>query len=468
MMNSVLSISSAVRSKGISATEATHAALARIGAHNDALNAFVHLDVEAALRQAKRIDDCIRQGQDPGLLAGVPVGVKDLENCAGMPTRKGSLLYANAAPATTDSIHCARLRAAGAVFLGKTATAEFGMDAITATRAAGITRNPWNLSLTPGGSSGGSAAAVSAGMVPIATGSDAGGSIRSPAGFTGLVGLKPSHGRIPRDRETLFSCYGALTTTVADTARYLDVVAGPHPADRMSFLGGASSYETAIEALDVTGLRCAWSSDYGYAVMDDEIVHIARNAAEALVQAARLVVSSHELRLRNHRDDWLIVNASRGWHELLASGCNEADLKRMSPRPQAAFRRGSIVDMACFTAAERNLEILRAEFGRFFNEDADILLSPDAATTAFAAEGPSPALIGGRDATDTGVEPLHFVANTCWNPSITIPAGITRDGLPVGLMITCRVGRDDLVLRLAKIWEDAQPWPHLAPGYAAS
>ena len=182
-------------------------------------------------------------------------------------------------------MHIARLRAAGAVPVGMVASAEFGMDGVTHTLAFGTTRNPWNLERTPSGSSGGSAAAVAAGMVPLATASDAGGSIRCPAHYCGLVGLKPSHGRIARDdgasdRATL----GALTTTVADTARYLDVVAGPHLADRMSLPAPTVRYESAIETLETAGLRAAWSLDLGYAPVEPEVAALVEAAARRLVE----------------------------------------------------------------------------------------------------------------------------------------------------------------------------------------
>lgn len=464
LLETVCTIADAVRTRQTSAREMVMRSLERIRETNEAFVAFVYLDGDAALRAADRIDAMIARGEDPGPLAGVPVGIKDLEDCEGMPTRHGSALYADAKAASRDSIHCSRLRKAGAIPVGKTATAEFGMDAVTATRAFGVTRNPWDLRLTPGGSSGGSASAVSAGIVPLATGSDAGGSIRSPAGFTGLVGMKPSHGRIPRDRETLFSTVGALTATVADTARYLDVVAGSHPRDRMSFLPALSNLERSVESLDTRGMRCAWSGDYGYAVMDDEVVAIARSAAEKLMQAAQLEQSSRELKLSNHRMDWVFVNLARAWHAQVAAGTLPAGLDQLSDKPQQAFRTGSRVTIEQFVAAERNLELLRGDFAEFF-QDIDILFSPDAASAAFAAEGPSPAIIGGRDASATGVEPLHFVANSCWNPSLTVPAGLTRKGLPVGLMITTRIAREDVALRLARVLEQISPWPLNAPAF---
>jgi aspartyl-tRNA(Asn)/glutamyl-tRNA(Gln) amidotransferase subunit A len=363
-------------------------------------------------------------------------------------------------------VHVARLRAAGAIPLGKTAAAEFGMDAITATRAWGVTRNPWNPALTPGGSSGGSAAAVAAGMIPLGTSSDGGGSTRAPASFTGLVGLKPSHGRIPRESESLFSVLGGLTTTVADTARYLDVVAGPDDRDRMSLPPAGVHYETIIETLQVAGLKAAWSADYGYAVVDPEMVAIVRDAADALFQHARLQRSDAVLSLENIRSYWVTLNGSRSWSALAAQGFLPDRIGEMSTAPQRVLRRGSAVTLEEFHEAERSMARVHAAFAEFFRE-VDVVLSPAVACPAFVAEGPGPATIGGRDAGATGVEPIGFVANACWNPAISVPAGVTAAGLPVGLMITAARHREDVVLRLARLLEQARPWPLLAPGYPA-
>ena len=237
----------------------------RIDAGNDALNAFVHVDADLARRQAETVDERVARGEDPGPFAGVPMGVKDLEDCQGMPTSQGSLLFKGRGPVDADSVHVARLRAAGAVFVGKTAAPEFGIPCFTHTKAWGTTRNPWNPERTPGGSSGGSASAVAAGLVPCATASDGGGSTRIPAAFSGLVGMKPSYGRIPHPRPapSQTAVFGLLTTTVADAARHLDVTSGPDDTDRATLPPPAIGYEAAIESLRVGGLRAAWSTRHG-------------------------------------------------------------------------------------------------------------------------------------------------------------------------------------------------------------
>ncbi|HMC42113.1 MAG TPA: amidase, partial [Acidimicrobiales bacterium] len=215
-MRTVIETAEAVRRGELKAAEVLDECLARIEEGTPKLNAFVHLDPDGAARAASAVDQAVAEGRDPGPLAGVPFGVKDLEDCAGMPTSLGSLLFKGRPPVAADSLHVARLRAAGAVPVGKTAAPEFGTTCYTSTKAWGTTRNPWNPEMTPGGSSG--------------------GSTRIPAAFSGLVGLKPSFGRIPHPHfgpsET--AVFGALTTTVADAARHLDVVARPDDHHRAS------------------------------------------------------------------------------------------------------------------------------------------------------------------------------------------------------------------------------------------
>ena len=193
----VIELAESVRRGERKAVEVLDDYLTRIEAGNERLNAFVHLDADLAREAASAVDEAVARGDDPGPLAGVPFGVKDLERCKGMPTDYGSVPFAGRGPEAEDDINVARLKAAGAVAVGKTSTPEFGTLNFTKTKVHGITRNPWDTTRTPGGSSGGTAAAVAAGIIPFGTASDGGGSIRIPASFTGLLGHKCSHGRIP-------------------------------------------------------------------------------------------------------------------------------------------------------------------------------------------------------------------------------------------------------------------------------
>lgn len=465
IVESVVEIAEAVRSGRVKATEILEKYIQKIEQHNASLNAFAHLDFTNARDIAAGIDVRVARGEDPGPLAGVPFGVKDLHNCAGMPTSFGCAFYSGGPNQESDSLFVARLRNAGAVPVGKTTTAEMGFAGDCHTTACGTTRNPWDLSKTPGGSSGGSAAAVASGMLPLATGCDGGGSVRVPAAFTGLVGLKPSHGRVPNDNgSSENSCFSTLTTSVKDLARCMDIISGPDDRDRKSLPETTTGYEAAIETLDVAGLKAVWSEDLGFATVDREVVEITYQAARKLIQAASLETYEMPVRFTN------LIPAMMNFYVPKLRKMF-ADQGFLPDRYEELADTTKIVFDMLPSASEDDEEkhrndvlSLEAEVAAFFRE-ADILLCPTAACPAFNAEGPFPTVIDGRDASGTFDAPLTPLANYCWNPSITIPAGVTSKGLPVGLLVTCRRHRDDIALRLARLMEIAFPWLKRAPGY---
>jgi aspartyl-tRNA(Asn)/glutamyl-tRNA(Gln) amidotransferase subunit A len=429
-----------------------------------ALNAFVHVDADGALDAADAVDRARASGDELGPLAGVPFGVKDLEHAAGMPTTRGSRWYADAPPATRDDIHVGRFRAAGAIPIGKTATPEFGAFGYTASPLLGVTRNPWNPARTPGGSSGGTAAAVAAGVIPFGTASDGGGSIRGPAASCGLPGLKPTYGRVPTygvTRHAQNAVNFALATTVADTATLFDVVVGPDPRDRTSLPAPGLSYAEVIERLDVTGLRVAWSPDLGFATTDPEVVAIAERAAHTLCDAASLVESDAVVQI----DDFIriyafmesadqFVDVPDGWEERL---------DELDPLVVGSWRRSRSVTLPTFARVERDRRRIEHQVAELFDE-IDVLLTPTNPCAPFAAEGPMPTEIGGRACHAGSAALLTMFANVANLPAISVPAGLTGDGLPIGLMITTSRHREDLCLRLARIAEQAIPWPRHARG----
>jgi aspartyl-tRNA(Asn)/glutamyl-tRNA(Gln) amidotransferase subunit A len=251
------------------------ATLERIDAVNPLINAFVSLRSEEAIQEAREITESLASGAVPGPLVGIPIGVKDLEDVKGMVTSFGSIPYRNNM-ARQDSVQVARLKAAGAIVVGKTNTPEFGFTGFTKNRLFGVTRNPWNPDRTPGGSSGGSAAAVAGRMVPMATGSDAGGSIRIPASYSGCFGLKTSFGRIPLGPSPFLQRYhvwtlGPLTRTVRDAALYLDCVAGYHPSDPDSLPSPAVSFLRTLDQ-PPRKLRIAFSPTLGYARVQKDVL----------------------------------------------------------------------------------------------------------------------------------------------------------------------------------------------------
>ena len=452
-----------VRAREMSARECVEASLAAIEDRDDDLNAFVHVDADGALAAADAIDTAVRRGDDLGSLAGVPFGIKDLEHCVGMPTTFGSRWFAGGGRADHDEIHVGRLRAAGAIPVGKTSTPEFGNWAYTASPALGVTRNPWNLDRTPGGSSGGSAAAVSAGLVPFATASDGGGSIRGPAGMTGLVGLKPNYGRIPTFGVTHLAqnaVAGSLTTSVADQALLLDVMSGPDGRDRTCLPASDVSYVQAIEQLDVAGLRAAWTADLGFAVVDPEVEAIVRAAAQRLISAASLaevdaVIDFDDFVLTYTRiegvDKFVGIDPAL-WTE------RADDLDPRSRDGWASTAAATLPKLAKVEAARRGLE---QQTAALFDE-VDVILMPTSTLPPFAAEGPMPTEIAGQEVHAGMASVLQMFANLMNLPAISVPAGMTADGLPVGLQIVAPRFREDICLRLARIAEIAMPWPRHA------
>lgn len=455
---SVIDTADAVRSGQLRAVDVLEQCLGTLEDLNPAINAIIMLRVGAAREEAEAIDRMVARGEDPGLLAGVPFGIKDIEDITGLPTTQGSLLLAGAPPADRDCPHVEKLRAAGAIAIGKTNMCEFGLDSGSNNRLWGVTRNPWNPELTPGGSSGGSSAAVAAGIVPLATATDAAGSIRCPASFTGLVGLKPSHGRIARkDGFANWATHGAVTHTVADTARYLDVVAGADDRDRQSLPNPGIRYEEVIETLDVAGLRAVWSDDLGYAVVEPEVIALARAAADRLIAAAGLTRLDRCFHPVNARDALGIVQITRARDELYLAGTLPARYADLGAQFQHFLELMKGVGAADVAAAWGVIRRLEREVAGFFLE-ADLLLTPAVACVPYAAEALMPDIIDGRDASRTGSEPFGFLANVAWNPAVSVPAGVTKAGLPVGLQIMARRHRDDIALRLARILEVEQPW----------
>jgi len=442
-----------VRSGERKAAEMLDEALERVAATNEHLNAFVHLDEALAREAAHAVDAAVARGDDPGPLAGVPFGVKDLDDCAGMPTSQGSLWFKGTPPQEHDSPDVARLRAAGAVPIGKTAAPEFGILNFARTKAWGVTRNPWDLDRTPGGSSSGSAAAVAAGVVPLATASDGGGSIRIPAAFCGLVGHKASFGRVahPAAMTSQTTSVGVVTTSVAEAARCLDVQSGPDDRDRTSLPPPAVRYEDAVESLDVAGLRARWSPDLGFVdEVDPEVLDLSRAAAEQLAEAAGLVLDDEPVRLPDATRVWLSSGVLGGWVLPEMADLWPARSEDLMPNTRRGFEASEVATAPQIGRIHRR----RFEFERAVAElfaGIDVLLTPSTAVPAFAAEGPPP---GGAMST-----PFTMLANLCWNPATSVPAGLTAGGLPVGVQIVARRHADDVSLRLARILEQVRPWP---------
>ncbi|MCC7076536.1 MAG: amidase [Acidimicrobiia bacterium] len=451
-----------VRTGELAATELLEHYLTRIAAENERLNAFYYIDAEAARAAARSVDDTVAAGTDPGPWAGVPIAIKELEDVATWPSEQGSLLFAGNV-ATADSTQVARLRTAGAVLVGKTTSPELGAVAFTRTKLHGVTRNPWHTDRTPGGSSGGSAAAVAAGLVPIASASDGGGSIRIPASYSGLFGLKPTFGRIPTGPETPSftntSVLGCEARTVRDSARWLDVVAGADGRSYLSLPAPGQAYEARLGTLDLTGLRAVWSPDLGYAVVDPEVAQVTEEAALALARVAGLELVDRSVTIRDPGAAWSVLGAADACRELGFAYPDRLDELTSVVRAGLEWAMQAHV-RELGRAMEVRQALIEAVATVF--DDVDILLTPATPNTAFAAEGPMPTEIAGRPVPPTMSAAFTIPFNLTGNAAASVPVGFDSAGLPVGLQIVCRRLEEDRVLELSHILERERPWPQLA------
>lgn len=441
----------------LSPVELMEATLARIDATNAKLNTFVALrDRDALLADAKAAERRIARGEARPL-EGVPLGVKDLEDAAGLVTSHGSVPFKDNL-ATSDSVQVERLRAAGAIVVGKTNAPEFGYTAITKNLLFGATRNPWNPERTPGGSSGGSAAAIAGGVIPMVTASDGGGSIRLPASMTGCFGLKPSYGRIPHDGDDLWviedtAVRGPLSRCVEDAALHLDVAAGPHPLDPNSLPHPGISYRELLRGLPAR-LRFGFSPDLGYAVVQSDIAEIVYDAARVFEELGHHVEEIADA-LPELGVDWGMVAAL----ELLAK------IGPLLPEREHEFGRafirgvksGSQMTPERWGAIRRRREELNRWCADTF-ERCDLLLTPTMPFDPPPARGPFPAEIEGRKQPWAGVASFTIPFNLSWHPAATVRAGLSKAGLPVGLQIVGPRHRDDLVLQAAWAFEQVRPW----------
>jgi aspartyl-tRNA(Asn)/glutamyl-tRNA(Gln) amidotransferase subunit A len=456
-------IADLVRSGELSSKEVLEVFLERIEAFNPELNAFVFLDFERARAQASEIDRRIASREDPGPLTGVPIGVKDLEDVAGMPTTHGSVIHKDNVP-STNSLMVDRLLAAGCIVVGKTAAPEFGAANFTSTRLHGTTRNPWNPARTPGGSSGGSAAAVASAMIPICTASDGGGSTRIPASYSGLFGPKGTFGRVARGRspESSFtSVHGPISRSVRSAARFYDCVIGPDESDMFSLPHPGISYEKEIEQRPA-GLRAAWSADLGFGVCSGEVASIAKRAADTFSEAGGLEWVDRPVELEETSRAWRYLGAPESWlrHSPYWPE-READLEPIIARGVRATESMPIPDFA--EAIRRRFEN-NQRLAEIFRE-IDVIVTPTTPTTAFAAEGPAPKEIDGQKIREMHSLCFTYPFNVSGHPAVSVPCGFDSEGLPVGLQFVGRRHSDHVLIALAASFESVQPWPRIAPAY---
>ena len=448
------------RSGQASPVEATQAVLARIERLNPQINAFCVVDPDAALASARasevRWQAHRSSGAPVGELEGVPTTIKDLILTRGWPTLRGSRTIDPQQAWDVDAPATARLREAGAVLLGKTTTPEFGCKGETNSPATGITRNPWNTAHTPGGSSGGAAAAVAAGLGPLAVGTDGAGSVRIPAAFCGNVGLKPSFGRVPAYPLSPFGSVAHLgphTMSVRDAALMMNVLKKPDARDWTSLPPESTDYTVGLED-GIRGLRIAYSPTLGYARNVHPEIAAAVDAGVRQLQA----LGAHVEQVDPGFDDPLDITTGLwflGAHTVWSG---------LTPEQQAVtdpdFRAEAALGAQLSAAQVQQLNLRRGALGshmRQFMQRYDLLVTPSVAVPAFEAR---PAGTVPMDPQAMlGWTPFSYPFNLTQQPAITVPCGLTSKGLPMGLQIVGPMFGDALVLRAARAFESVHPVP---------
>lgn len=429
----------------LSPVEATDAVIDRIEAVDGEYNAFCLVDREAALVQARASEERWRAGHPQGLLDGVPISIKDIFLTEGWPTLRGSRAVDPDQAWDVDSPVAARLRADGMVFVGKTTTPELAWKGVTDSPLTGITRNPVDPSTTAGGSSGGAAAAVAGGMAPVAVGTDGGGSVRIPASFCGIVGFKPTHGRISMFPASPFGPLahaGPMTRTVEDAALLMDILSMPDPRDPTSLAPPTRTFRGEL-ARDLTGLHVAWSRDLGWARVDDEVGRVVDAAVERIA-AAGLAVDAADPGFADPREPFELLWAT-GAATLLRGmpGARET----IDPGLGRVWDEGEASSGVEYLQARAVAAQLGITMGAF-HEQHNLLLTPTMPIVAFEAGHDVPPGSGMRGWPDW--TPFTYPFNMTQQPAISIPCGTTAAGLPVGLQIVGPRHSDDLVLAAAR------------------
>ncbi len=453
-------MAAAFTKRNLSPREVATALLDRIERLDGAINAFCLLDAEETLRQAGESEARWHAGAPLSLLDGVPVAVKDILLTRGWPTLRGSRTIDPAGPWEVDAPAVARLREAGAVLIGKTTTPEFGWKGVTDSPLTGITRNPWNPATTPGGSSGGSAAALTARFAPLALGTDGGGSIRIPAHFTGTFGLKPSFGRVPAYPLSLFGILahvGPMARTVRDAALLLDVIARPDDRDWYALPHALTDYVADLER-SLRGRRIAFSPRLGWVKrVDPEVAGLVAAAAQRFSGLGALV----------EEVDPPVGDPTATFRTLWWVGAR-AVTAHLSPERRALLDpglRAMAEEAESITLDQHQAATLaRADYGsrmRQFMTGHDFLLTPSVAAPAFEAGRLSPFADDGN--AWLGWTPFSYPFNLTQQPAASINCGFTASGLPVGLQIVGRMFDDAGVLQAAHAYEQSNPLRRNSP-----
>ena len=442
-----------------SPVEAIKAVLERIEQRDKDINAFVLVDEKSALAQARESERRWNKGNSQGRLDGVPISIKDMVLTKGWPTLRGSLTVNPADPWEEDAPCVERLREHGAVIFGKTTMPEFGWKGVGDCELTGITRNPWNLDKTPGGSSGGASAALAARMGPLAIGGDGGGSIRIPSSFTGVFGMKANYGRVPSYPEGSMrnlTHLGPMTLTVEDAALLLTVISEPDYRDWTSLVYNKEDFTHGLDK-GIEGLRIAYSPDLGYARVDPSV----RNVVDAAAKIFEELGANVEEKAPGFENPLPIFLTHWGVGAAGALGSlPEVEKAKLEPALKDFVETGRGISLSNYTDAMNQRTALCIHMRRF-HRDYDLLLTPTMAVPAFDVD-----LLWPPDRSDAwDWSPFSYPFNLTQQPACSVPCGFTKTGLPVGLQIVSDNFREDLVLRAAHAFEAAAKVNTLPPGF---
>ena len=443
----------------VSSVELTEMYLRRIEEFNPRLNAYLTVSPDEAMAQAREADAARARG-DRAPMLGIPTSIKDLEATKGIRSTMGSLVFDGMVP-DRDSVLVERVKAAGAVILGKTNTPEFGLLGVTQNRLGDPCCNPWDPTRTSGGSSGGAAAAVIAGLSSVAPGTDGGGSVRLPSSFCGLYGLKPTLGRVPRaggfgkPSPNLTSQAGPMARTVRDAALLLQVLAGHDSRDPSSLRSATPDYSAGL-GQSIQGLRIAWSPDLGYCPVDPQVLEATASAAQ-MFQEFGCVVEETDFSLDNPLPpfyDIFYSNNFASWGHLL-----EESPDALTDYGRTFLEHGSHATGVDFARAIAAVEVMKSKLADLL-ERYDLLMTPTVAVPAFP-HGQFPTQIGNHVMEDPrrGFSPYTRPFNVIGSPAASIPCGMSSEGLPIGLHIIGRHEDEATILRASAAFEQARPWP---------
>ncbi len=443
----------------VSSVELTEMYLRRIEEFNPRLNAYLTVSADEAMAQAREADASRARGERAPML-GIPTSIKDLEATKGIRSTMGSLVFDGMVP-DRDSVLVERVKAAGAVILGKTNTPEFGLLGVTQKRLGAPCCHPWDPTRTSGGSSGGAAAAVIAGLSSVAPGTDGGGSVRLPSSFCGLYGLKPTLGRVPRaggfgkPSPNLTSQAGPMARTVRDAALLLQVLAGHDSRDPSSLRSATPDYSAGL-GQSIQGLRIAWSPDLGYCPVDPQVLEATASAAQ-MFQEFGCVVEETDFSLDNPLPpfyDIFYSNNFASWGHLL-----EESPDALTDYGRTFLEHGSHATGVDFARAIAAVEVMKSKLADLL-ERYDLLMTPTVAVPAFP-HGQFPTQIGNHVMEDPrrGFSPYTRPFNVIGSPAASIPCGMSSEGLPIGLHIIGRHEDEATILRASAAFEQARPWP---------